>query len=188
MRFEWDPRKDKANRKKHGISFELAQRVFDDPNHLSLQDRQEGGEERWQTLGLMVHTRSCWSLIPMRMNMAKKSSASSRPEKRRVRSAGSTMSARERKELAALAKMPDSAIDTSDIPEITDWSKAQVGRFYRPIKQPVTIRLDADVIAWFKETAPQYQTAVNAVLRAFMKRQVAANDTGRSQKPRRKRG
>ena len=60
------------------------------------------------------------------------------------------MSARERRELAALAKMPDSAIDTSDIPEITDWSKAQVGRFYRPIKQPVTIRLDADVIAWFK--------------------------------------
>jgi uncharacterized protein len=53
MRFEWDPRKDKANRKKHGISFELAQRVFDDPNHLSLQDRQEGGEERWQTLGLI---------------------------------------------------------------------------------------------------------------------------------------
>ena len=46
------------------------------------------------------------------------------------------MNARERKELAALEKMPDSAIDASDIPEITDWSKAQVGRFYRPIKQP----------------------------------------------------
>ena len=86
------------------------------------------------------------------------------------------MSARERKELAALEKMPDSAIDTSDIPEVTDWSRAQVGRFYRPIKQPVTIRLDADVIAWFKETAPQYQTAVNRVLREYMERS-AANDT-----------
>ena len=53
MRFEWDLRKDKANREKHGISFELAQRVFDDPDHLSLQDRHEGGEERWQTLGLI---------------------------------------------------------------------------------------------------------------------------------------
>jgi uncharacterized protein len=53
MRFEWDPRKDRVNREKHGISFELAQRVFDDPNHLSLQDRHEGGEERWQTLGLI---------------------------------------------------------------------------------------------------------------------------------------
>jgi uncharacterized protein (DUF4415 family) len=85
------------------------------------------------------------------------------------------MSARERKELAALEKMPDPAIDTSDIPEVTDWSKAQVGRFYRPIKQPVTIRLDADVIAWFKEMAPQYQTAVNAVLREYMQRN-AEND------------
>jgi hypothetical protein len=43
------------------------------------------------------------------------------------------MSARERRELTAIENMPDSAIDTSDIPEITDWSKAQVGRFYRPI-------------------------------------------------------
>jgi hypothetical protein len=41
------------------------------------------------------------------------------------------MSAPERRELTALGKMPDSAIDTSDIPEITDWSGAQVGRFYR---------------------------------------------------------
>jgi uncharacterized DUF497 family protein len=53
MRFEWDARKDKANRAKHGISFDLAKRVFDDPNHLSVQDRHEGGEERWQTLGLI---------------------------------------------------------------------------------------------------------------------------------------
>jgi uncharacterized protein (DUF4415 family) len=119
--------------------------------------------------------------------MAKKSSASSRPEKRRARNAVSTMSARERKELAALAKMPDSAIDTSDIPEITDWSKAQVGRFYRPIKQPVTIRLDADVIAWFKETAPQYQTAVNKVLREYMERH-AANDAGPHSGSKRRRG
>lgn len=53
MRFEWDIRKDAANRLKHGVSFELAQRVFDDPNHLSLQDRHDDGEERWQTLGLV---------------------------------------------------------------------------------------------------------------------------------------
>lgn len=119
--------------------------------------------------------------------MVKKSSASSRPEKRRARSVASTMSARQRKELAALEKMPDSAIDTSDIPEITDWSKAQVGRFYRPIKQPVTIRLDADVIAWFKQTAPQYQTAVNKVLREYMDCN-AANDAGPRVKARRKKG
>ncbi|WP_119303827.1 BrnT family toxin [Dongia deserti] len=53
MRFTWDPRKDAANRQKHGVSFELASRVFDDPNHISIQDRHEGGEERWQTIGLI---------------------------------------------------------------------------------------------------------------------------------------
>jgi len=51
MRFEWDSHKEKANRKKHGVSFDLARRVFEDPDHLSTQDRHEGGEERWQTLG-----------------------------------------------------------------------------------------------------------------------------------------
>ena len=97
------------------------------------------------------------------------------------------MSVRERKELSALAKMPDKAIDTSDIPGITDWSRAQVGRFYRPIKQPVTIRLDADVIAWFKAAAPQYQTAVNKVLREYMERS-AANDVTPRQKGKRRKG
>jgi uncharacterized DUF497 family protein len=53
MRFEWDARKDAANRLKHGVSFELARRVFEDPSHLSVQDRHEAGEERWQTLGLV---------------------------------------------------------------------------------------------------------------------------------------
>jgi uncharacterized DUF497 family protein len=49
---EWDPNKSRANLRKHGISFEAASLVFDDPNHLSVQDRFEEAEERWQTLGL----------------------------------------------------------------------------------------------------------------------------------------
>lgn len=53
MRFEWDSAKDQANQRKHGISFETACLVFDDPNHLSLQDRHVGNEERWQTMGLI---------------------------------------------------------------------------------------------------------------------------------------
>ena len=53
MRFEWDEHKDRANRLKHGVSFEIARSVFDDPRHLSIQDRQVSGEERWQTLGLV---------------------------------------------------------------------------------------------------------------------------------------
>jgi len=47
----WDENKNLLNQKKHRISFELAQRVFDDPLHLSRQDRMENGERRWQTIG-----------------------------------------------------------------------------------------------------------------------------------------
>ncbi len=47
----WDENKSRANRKKHGISFETAQFVFEDPLHISRQDRIENGEMRWQTLG-----------------------------------------------------------------------------------------------------------------------------------------
>lgn len=75
------------------------------------------------------------------------------------------MSLRQKAELAALAKLPDDQIDTQDIPEVTDWRGAEIGRFYRPRKQIVTIRLDADILAWFKARSPKYQTAVNRVLR-----------------------
>lgn len=52
MRFEWDPAKAASNLHKHGVSFQDASLVFDDPLQRSWQDRHEGGEERWQTLGL----------------------------------------------------------------------------------------------------------------------------------------
>ena len=51
MKFEWDSDKDAANRRKHGLSFGLATAVFNDPYHLSIQDRHEDGEERWQAIG-----------------------------------------------------------------------------------------------------------------------------------------
>lgn len=53
MLFDWDENKSKTNLVKHGISFEIARLVFDDPYALSLQDRHKDGEERWQILGLI---------------------------------------------------------------------------------------------------------------------------------------
>lgn len=58
------------------------------------------------------------------------------------------MAKKQAKELAALARMPDEKIDLTDAPEIREWRGAVVGKFYRPIKRPVTIRVDADVLAW----------------------------------------
>ena len=71
-------------------------------------------------------------------------------------------------ELKRLAAMWDRDIDFSDIPEQRDWSGAVVGKFYRPVKQQVTLRIDADVLAWFKAQGGKYQTAVNAALRAHV--------------------
>ena len=53
MRIEWDEAKGRSNLEKHGVSFETAQLVFDDPHHLSINDRDVDGEERWQTFGLV---------------------------------------------------------------------------------------------------------------------------------------
>jgi uncharacterized protein (DUF4415 family) len=71
-------------------------------------------------------------------------------------------------EIRALKRMKEREIDTTDIPPTADWSKAVVGRFYRPIKKPVTIRLDADVLHWLKGQGNGYQTRINSILRRVM--------------------
>ena len=53
IRFEWDEAKNLSNRRKHGVTFEEASQVFRDPLYVSVQDRVEGGELRWQTFGLV---------------------------------------------------------------------------------------------------------------------------------------
>src|SRR5437016_5695412 len=83
------------------------------------------------------------------------------------------LTAEKRKELLRLAKMPDRRIDLSDIPEIKNIpSDAVIGKFYRPKKTSVTIRLDADVLAWLKATGEGYQTRINTYLRQLMRRNV----------------
>jgi uncharacterized protein (DUF4415 family) len=86
----------------------------------------------------------------------------------------SRLPAKQRAELAALAALPDERIDTVDIPEARDWSDAKRGLFYRPVKKQLTLRIDADVIAWFKNRAPKgqgYQTQMNMALRDYVRRQ-----------------
>ena len=78
-------------------------------------------------------------------------------------------------EISALASLPDENIDTSDVPEILDWSGAKRGLLYRPVKQQITLRLDADVVAWFRANAPDgrgYQTEINHVLREHARQAV----------------
>lgn len=74
--------------------------------------------------------------------------------------------------LEKLAAMSDDDIDTSDIPEVPaeNWAFARRPGLYRPVKKPVTLRLDVDLVEWFKNQAPEggYQTEINRVLRRYV--------------------
>ncbi|HWB95228.1 MAG TPA: BrnA antitoxin family protein [Bryobacteraceae bacterium] len=77
--------------------------------------------------------------------------------------------ARKRK-LAQVAARPDSEIDFSEIPSLPEsfWENAVCNPFYRPVKQQLTVRLDADVVAWLRRQGKGYQTRLNQVLRRAM--------------------
>lgn len=75
-------------------------------------------------------------------------------------------------ELAALTALQDGEIDTRDTPEQKNWSGAERGLFYRPVKKQLTLRLDADLIEWFRSRSPNgegYQTSINQALRDYVK-------------------
>ena len=82
-------------------------------------------------------------------------------------------------QLIALESLPDSAIDTSDIPELTEEdfansirlggrSISDVMKLYKARKAPITARIDLDVLEWLKGKGDGYQTRLNTILRAAM--------------------
>ena len=75
-------------------------------------------------------------------------------------------------ELKALAERPDSEIDYSDIPPLSEafWARAKPNPFFKPVKTPASVRIDADVLAWLKSPGKGYQTRMNAILREAMLR------------------
>jgi uncharacterized protein (DUF4415 family) len=78
--------------------------------------------------------------------------------------------AQKRKKIEKLAARPCREIDLSDIPEIREIpSDAVIGKFYRPKKETVTIRIDADVLAWLKASGSGYQTRINGFLCQLMR-------------------
>jgi uncharacterized protein (DUF4415 family) len=81
-------------------------------------------------------------------------------------------------ELASLEDMPDDTIDTSEMPEVRDWSGAQRGRFYKPRKLQKTLRIDADVLAWFEAQGPGHLTRMNRALRATMLSEIRRKKKG----------
>jgi uncharacterized protein (DUF4415 family) len=84
--------------------------------------------------------------------------------------ADSPMPPARKRKLARLAEQPDAEIDFSDIPPLKEsfWKNAVRNPFYRPVKQQLTVRLDADVVAWLRRQGKGYQTRLNRVLREAM--------------------
>ncbi|MCA0045440.1 BrnA antitoxin family protein [Mesorhizobium sp. B283B1A] len=79
-------------------------------------------------------------------------------------------------EIAALKARPEDDVDTSDIPELTEefWQNAVRNPYFKPVKQQLTLRLDSDLVAWFKRSAPDgrgYQSAINRALREYVSKQ-----------------
>lgn len=102
--------------------------------------------------------------------MAKKSSASYPQGKLgRVKSNSISLYESARTELRTLPERPIDLTDP-DAPEIGEWMVAERGKFYRPLKQQITLRLDKDIITWFKALGRRYQTHINAALREYVRR------------------
>ena len=80
------------------------------------------------------------------------------------------MTAIRKRKLAQVAARPDSEIDFSEIPPLKEsfWKNAVRNPFYRPVKQQLTVRLDADVVAWLRQQGKGYQTRLNQMLRRAM--------------------
>jgi uncharacterized protein (DUF4415 family) len=81
------------------------------------------------------------------------------------------MTTAQKRRLAKLARKPDSEIDYSDIPKLTEqfWQNAMPNPFYRPMKKQVTLRIDADILAWLRQQGQRgYQSRLNALLRQIM--------------------
>ena len=165
MRFVWDEKKQLSNIRKHGIDFADVPAIFELDTVTVIDDRFEYGEIRYQTLGLLtargimvVHTESetIIRIISARMqtNMKKKST-----------------SVKSKTDFARLDKMKDEDIDYSDAPAMTPemFAKAIVRRGLKPrTKTQLTLRVDSDVLDWFKKQGRGYQTRINLLLRAYM--------------------
>ena len=95
----------------------------------------------------------------------------------------SRLTAARKRRLEKLSRQADDKINTSDIPELTEefWQNAVRNPFYRPLKQQLTLRLDADIIAWLRRQGRGYQTRANALLRDAMLEDLTQNSrNGRS--------
>jgi uncharacterized DUF497 family protein/predicted DNA binding CopG/RHH family protein len=166
MEFEWDESKRAANLRKHGIDFLDVSSVFNGSIVTVEDERFDYGEDRFVTFGLLqgqvivvVHTESEDSI---RIISARKAT---KYEQKPILNKSET-------DWQRLDTMTDDEIDLTDCPEITpeQFAKAIVrnGLPVNKNKAQVTLRIDNEVLEWFKSQGKGYQTQINSLLRAYM--------------------
>lgn len=174
IKWIWDDEKAKANLLKHQVAFSEAALVFEVPLHASRFDPHSDGD-RWQTIGrlgpallFVVHTYpviwesdtiSIGRIISARIA----THSTGEPMKTEI---SSKLSPEQFARMERLAALPDDAIDTSDIPEVRDWTGAKRGLFYTGPNDKVAVAVDADVVAWFRSHSPaaeEYEKRINRV-------------------------
>lgn len=184
-RFEWSEAKAEINRRKHGVSFELATTVFDDPFALSACDRIENNEQRWRTIGaahgmvLLVVAHTIFDEAEGARSFASFRRAGRSPRNENGMSRDKTvvqivephapLSAEREAELAELAAMADAPVDCSDLASLDDsfWKNARRNPFYRSREGETIVRLEPDVARWLEESG-DVDSTINAVLRQAM--------------------
>jgi uncharacterized protein (DUF4415 family) len=164
MQFTWSERKRAINLREHGLDFVDAVRVFEGLTFTYEDDRLAYGEQRFVTLGFWPVYR-CPLLTRSRpMKSASSPSAKQAPAKR---SAASPKSRTDWPRLMSAEK----ARPTQEHPEFEPSRivRGIVRRGLQPVpaKELISLRIDQDVIEWFKAQGPGYQTRINSVLRAF---------------------
>ncbi len=159
LKFEWNKEKSISNLQKHGVSFEEAKEVFEDLFHISkLDHRFDYFEERWITLG---STSKDKILVVANMFFDDNGKEIVRiiSAKKQTKKKGIFMSNIEERE----------KYDDYEILDEYNFSDGIRGRFYEPKKIPVSLRLDNDIVLYFKKLASEqkvpYQTLINALLR-----------------------
>jgi uncharacterized protein (DUF4415 family)/uncharacterized DUF497 family protein len=180
VRFEWDAAKSDANLRERGFDFEFASLSFDGPT-LEVQDRRKDyGEPRVVATGLadgihltVVYTDRQGREGPSAASFQRTGAIAVNEQSTKKRSHEPKRPTRGRADLGRLRRMTEADIRRTAPPELAElpaefWDE---GELVVPApKQAISIRVDEDVLDWFKQSGPRYQTRMNAVLRSYMAR------------------
>ncbi len=145
---------------------------FDDPNALMAFDRDVEGEQRWHTTGL-VDGVLMLLIVSTEREIKREAVIRSIFSERQPLGKGKSMRASS-VERSKVTKRPialNEDINTTDIPELPPgaWKNAVRGKYYRPVKKAVSVRVDIDILAWLKSQGEVgYLTRINSVLRKAM--------------------